>query len=123
MQPVAMPAAALSSPPVPLLISQLFACNIKNWEIERWTGGEATTPLYYNNNHYCQSLYIAVVECMGRTVAGRASTNCISTNNPIALRTCTVEAVNSQLSDSVVIPCTFTTSHNNIHNCRIMLCY
>ena len=43
---------------------------------------------------------------MGAASDGRSSADCISTNNPIVLRTCTVEAVNTELS--VTVPCMFS---------------
>ena len=54
--------------------------------------------------HYYYSTYVAVVGCTGGAVGGRATAGCTS-DNPIVLRTCTVEGINTELS--VIVPCTF----------------
>ena len=45
-----------------------------------------------------------MILCGGSAFPGRATADCRSATNPIALRTCTLEAVNVELS--VIVPCT-----------------
>ena len=50
----------------------------------------------------------AVIICFGSGLGGGVSSNCMSVNNPIVLRTCAVEAIDIGLS--VIIPCTLLLS-------------
>ena len=60
---------------------------------------------------YIADLCIAVVECMGSAVGGRSTVDCMpASNNPILLRTCTLESLNTETELSVNIPCMFKTS-------------
>jgi hypothetical protein len=44
-----------------------------------------------------------VIQCMGRGTGGRVFADCMSENNPIVLKTCTVESTDAGLSD--IVPC------------------
>ena len=48
-------------------------------------------------------LHILVILCMGRRVGGRVSTDCTSENNPIVLKTCTVESTGTGVYE--IVPC------------------
>ena len=48
-------------------------------------------------------LHILVILCMGRGVGGMVSTDCTSENNPIVLKTCTVESTGTGVYE--IVPC------------------
>ena len=46
---------------------------------------------------------IALIQCIGCGTGGRVSTDCVSENNPLVLKTCTVESNDTGLSE--IVPC------------------